>query len=269
MMEACFALLFGLLIGSFLNVCIYRWPRDLSVIRPRSHCPACEAPIAWYDNVPLASYAILGGRCRYCRAPISPRYPLVELLTGGLFFLLVYRYGLTPFAVKMCVFAAMLVALFFSDLEERILPDEFTVWGTVAGLVFALFAPTQDGTAGFLLWIVGLDSHGWIARLAAAVVAAGLPAGVLWSAGWLYSKARHREGVGLGDIKMVALLGCYLGLEAALVTLILGSLAGSVLGYGYIKATGKDPSTYELPFGTFLSGAALVVVTFSKQIFGW
>ena len=125
------------------------------------------------------------------------------------------RYGLTPFAGKMCVFTAMLVALFFSDLEERILPDEFTVWGTVVGLVFALFAPTQDGTAGFLLWIVGLDSHGWITRLAAAVVAAGLPAGVLWFAGWLYSKARHREGVGLGDVKMVALLGCYLGLEAA------------------------------------------------------
>jgi leader peptidase (prepilin peptidase) / N-methyltransferase len=269
MIEACLALLFGLLIGSFLNVCIYRWPLDLSVVRPRSHCPACEAPIAWYDNVPLVSFAILGGRCRHCRARISPRYPLVELLTGGLFFLLVYRYGLTTFACKMCVFAGMLVALFFTDLEERILPDEFTVWGTVAGLVFAMFAPTTDGAASFLLWMVGLDSHGWITRLAAAVLAAGLPAGVLWSAGWLYSKARHREGVGLGDIKMLAMLGCYLGLEAGLVTLIFGSLLGSVLGFGYIKATGKDPSTYELPFGTFLSAAALVVVSFSKQIFGW
>jgi len=135
------ALLFGLLIGSFLNVCIYRWPRDLSVVRPRSYCPACEAPIAWYDNVPLVSYAILGGRCRHCGARISLRYPLVEALTGGLFFLLVYRYGLTLFTGKMCVFTAMMVALLFTDLEARILPDEFTVWGTVVGLLFALRAP--------------------------------------------------------------------------------------------------------------------------------
>jgi len=269
MIEAWLALLFGLLIGSFLNVCIYRWPRDLSVVHPRSHCPACEAPIAWYDNVPLASFAILGGRCRHCRERISVRYPLVELLTGGLFFWLVRLYGLAPFAVKMCVFGAMLVALFFTDLEQHILPDEFTLWGTVVGLVFALFAPTLDVTAHAVLWIVGLDSQGWIANLLAALVAAGLPAGVLWSAGWLYSKARHREGLGLGDVKMVALLGCYLGLEAGLAALIIGSIAGSVLGYGYIKATGKDPSTYELPFGTFLSGAALIIVVFGKQLFGW
>jgi len=269
MIEACFALLFGLLIGSFLNVCIYRWPRDLSVVRPRSHCPACEAPIAWYDNVPLASYAILGGKCRHCHARISPRYPVVELLTGGLFFLLVYRYGLTVNAVKMCFFSAMMVALFFTNLEQRILPDEFTIWGTVAGLVFALFAPAQDLFAHGVLWILGLESQGWITNLAAVLVAAGVPAGVLWLGGWLYAKIRHREGLGFGDVKMVALLGCYLGLQAGLVTLILGSIAGTVLGYGYIKATGNDPSSYELPFGTFLSGAALIVVVFSKQLFGW
>jgi leader peptidase (prepilin peptidase)/N-methyltransferase len=139
----------------------------------------------------------------------------------------------------------------------------------VAGLAFAIFTPAPDGTAYFLLWMVGLHSNGWFVRLAAAAVAAALPAGLLWSAGWLYQKARHREGVGPGDIKMVALLGCYLGLEAGLVTLILGSIAGSVLGFAYIRATRKDPSTYELPFGTFLSGAALILVVFSQQIFGW
>jgi leader peptidase (prepilin peptidase)/N-methyltransferase len=269
MIEACLALLFGLLIGSFLNVCIYRWPRDLSVVRPRSYCPACEAPIAWYDNVPLVSYAILGGRCRHCGARISLRYPLVEALTGGLFFLLVYRYGLTLFTGKMCVFTAMMVALLFTDLEARILPDEFTVWGTVVGLLFALRAPAPDGTSYFLLWIVGLDSYGWFTRLLAAAFAAALPAGLLWLAGWMYQKARHREGLGLGDIKMVALLGCYLGLQAGLITLILGSVAGSVLGLAYLKATHKDASTYELPFGTFLSGAAIVVAVFSKEVYGW
>ncbi|MGA2039276.1 MAG: prepilin peptidase [Bryobacteraceae bacterium] len=269
MIEACLALLFGLLIGSFLNVCIYRWPRDLSVVRPRSYCPACEAPIAWYDNVPLGSFAILGGRCRHCKARISPRYPIVEALTGALFFLMVYRYGPTLAAGKMCLFTAMLVALLFTDLEERILPDEFTVWGTVAGLVLAVFVSPPGATAYALLWIFGLDSHGRISSVLAAVVSAGLPAGLLWGGGRLYRIARHREGLGLGDVKMVALLGCYLGLEAGLVALVIGSIAGSVVGLTYIKLTHKDASTYELPFGTFLSGAALVVVIFSRQLFGW
>jgi len=257
------------LIGSFLNVCIYRWPRDLSVVRPRSYCPACEAPIAWYDNVPLVSYALLAGKCRRCRALISPRYPVVELLTGAFFFLMVDRYGLTPFGVKMCAFTAMLIALLFSDLEERILPDEFTIWGTVAGLIFAIFAATPDGAASVFMWVAGVHSYGWFARIAAAAIAGALPAGVLWFAGWIFAKVRNREGLGLGDVKMVALLGCYLGLEGGLVTLVFGSLAGSVLGYSYMKLTHKDPSTYELPFGTFLSGAALVVVAFSKPLLGW
>ena len=269
MMEAILALLFGLIIGSFLNVCIYRWPRDLSVVRPRSFCPACEAPIAWHDNVPVASYLLLGGKCRHCRAHISPRYPVVELLTGGLFFLLVHRYGLTVNACKLCVFGAMMVALFFTDLEERILPDEITLGGTALGLVFGLFAPAQDSFAHGLLWIAGLEGQGWITNLAATAVAAGLPAAVLWFGRLVYLMLRHRDGLGFGDIKMVALLGCYLGLQAGLVTLILGSIAGSVIGLAFIKVAGKDPSTYELPFGTFLSGAALIALVFSKPLFGW
>ena len=135
LIEACLALLFGLLIGSFLNVCIYRWPRDLSVVRPRSHCIACDKTIAWYDNVPLLSYALLRGRCRYCGARISWRYPVVELATGLLFFSFVLALGPTLAALKMCIFSAMLVALVFSDFEERILPDEFTLGGTVVGLI--------------------------------------------------------------------------------------------------------------------------------------
>jgi len=262
MIESLIALLFGLLIGSFLNVCISRWPQDLSVVRPRSHCPACQAQIAWYDNVPLASYAVLGGRCRHCHARISWRYPVVELLTGGLFFVLVYRYGLTLFAGKLCVFAAILVALLFTDLEERILPDELTLGGIVIGLLFAMGAPSPDTITGFI-------RQNWLTRLGAAAIAAGLPAGVLWSAGWMYSKVRHREGVGLGDVKMVALLGCFLGLENGLFTLILGSIAGAVLGFSYIKLTGKDPATYELPFGTFLSAAGLAAVVFGKELFRW
>jgi len=267
--DAWFALLLGLLTGSFLNVCIYRWPLDLSIVRPRSHCPACEKTIAWYDNVPLLSFAMLGGRCRHCHARISPRYPVVEALTGALFFLMVHRWGLTPMAGKMCLFSAMLVVLFFTDLEERILPDEITVWGTLLGLALAVVAPTPDTTTQLLLWFAGAGAKSWIASLGAAAIATFLPSGVLWSAGWMFHKIRHREGLGFGDVKMVALLGCFLGLDAGLFTLVLGSLSGAILGLGFIKLTRRDPSTYELPFGTFLAGAALAVVVFSPWLLGW
>jgi leader peptidase (prepilin peptidase)/N-methyltransferase len=126
-MEALLALLFGLLIGSFLNVCIYRWPRDLSVVRPRSHCPACEKPIAAWDNIPLVSYVMLAGKCRQCGARISPRYPFVEFATGALFFYFVTAFGPTALAAKLCCLSAMLLALIVTDFEERILPDEFTI----------------------------------------------------------------------------------------------------------------------------------------------
>src|SRR3954462_13898015 len=124
MPEALLALLFGLLIGSFLNVCIHRWPRNRSVVKPRSHCVRCRKTIAWHDNVPVVSYILLGGRCRYCKKHISIRYPSVELLTGVLFFIVVLMKGPTLIAAKACVFIAMSLALFFSDLETRILPDE-------------------------------------------------------------------------------------------------------------------------------------------------
>ena len=160
MMEAILAFLFGLLAGSFLNVCIHRWPRGRSVVKPRSHCVRCRKTIAWYDNIPLVSYAVLRGRCRHCGKRISARYPLVELVTGLLFFYFVFTLGPTPAAVKMCIFSAILVGLIFCDLEKRILPDELTVGGALAGLVFALFVPVPDITAGALLWIFGVELAG-------------------------------------------------------------------------------------------------------------
>jgi len=266
--EALLALLFGLLIGSFLNVCIYRWPRDLSVVRPRSHCIACEKTITWRDNIPLVSYLLLRGRCRYCGARISLRYPAVELVTGLLFFYFVWTLGPTLAALKMCVLAALLVGLMFSDLEERILPDELTLGGTAAGIVFAIFTPMPTLVALFLsLAQVHLAGRGaWIVE---AVAGAALPALFLWFAGWVYQRLRHREGLGLGDVKLIAMVGSFLGLTGALWTLIAGSLAGSVIGYGYIRVTGKDASTYELPFGTFLAIAALAIAMFAKTILPW
>ena len=259
MMEASIALLFGLLIGSFLNVCIYRWPLDLSVVKPRSHCTRCERTIAWYDNIPLLSFVVLGGQCRYCHARISFRYPVVELATGLLFFYWVFTIGLTLLAAKMCIFTGMLVALVFCDFEERILPDEFTLGGTLVGLVLAAFVPVPDATATMLLWLVGVNPPERVRWVLESAMGAGLPAFFLWGGGWLYQKVRHREGLGLGDVKLIAMVGAFLGMRNALATLIIGSVSGSILGYAYIKLTHKDASTYELPFGTFLGLAALIL----------
>jgi leader peptidase (prepilin peptidase)/N-methyltransferase len=260
--EAVLALLFGLLIGSFLNVCIYRWPRDLSVVRPRSHCIACEKTIAWYDNIPLLSYLALRGRCRHCGTRIALRYPLVELLTGLLFFFFVWRLGLSLAALKMSAFAAILVALIFSDLEERILPDELTLGGIAVGFAFAFFVPVPPSVAQLFF-------SGRAASVAEAAIGAAVPTSILWLAGWLYQRVRHREGLGLGDVKLIAMVGSFLGLSGALLTLVGGSLTGSIIGYAYIKLRGKDPATYELPFGTFLGAAALVIAVAGEKILGW
>jgi len=259
LLEACIALLFGLIIGSFLNVCVYRLPQDLSVVRPRSYCPACQHPIAWYDNVPLLSFAVLGGRCRHCKAAISWRYPIVELMTGVLFFVFVLRLGPTLPAVKYCVLSALLVGLTFADLEARILPDEFTLGGTAIALVLSWFVPVNDDVVQAILWLSGARWNVQWTSLAEAVIGALVPGLFLWFGGWLYFKLRHREGLGLGDVKLVAMVGAFLGLHGALLTLIGGSLAGSLIGYAYIRLTKQDASTYELPFGTFLGLAAIAI----------
>jgi leader peptidase (prepilin peptidase)/N-methyltransferase len=267
--DAFVALLFGLLIGSFLNVCIYRWPRDRSVVRPRSHCTTCEKTIAWYDNIPLVSYLALRGRCRHCSARISWRYPVVELLTGLLFFYFVRDLGLTLAALKMCVFSAMLVALIFSDLEMRILPDELTKGGTLLGLAFAAFVPVPESIVQAVFWFAGVQVSGRVHSLVEAAAGAAVPAFLLWVAGWFYERVRHREGLGFGDVKLIAMVGSFLGLSGALLTLAGGSLAGSIIGYAYIRATRKDASTYELPLGTFLSIAALALGLAAPRVLNW
>jgi leader peptidase (prepilin peptidase)/N-methyltransferase len=254
MLESALALLAGLLIGSFLNVCIYRLPRDLSVVSPRSFCPACEHPVAWYDNIPLVSYVALGGHCRHCAKPIPMRYPIVEALTGILFFVYVMALGPTLPALKYCVFGALMVGLMFADLEERILPDEFTLGGVVLGLVFSVVVPFRETLSSIFLpaeW-----SPTWHS-VADSVLGAMLPALLLWLFGQLYFKIRKREGLGLGDVKMVAMVGAFFGIQGAVLTVMLGSVLGSIIGLVYIYGKRKDPSTYELPFGTFLGAGAI------------
>jgi len=265
LIAALLAALFGLLIGSFLNVCIYRMPRDLSVVAPRSFCPECNQTIAWYDNIPLVSYAMLAGRCRRCGHRIPLRYPVVELLTGALFFCSFRFLGTTLAAAKFSVFAAIMIALIFSDFEEHILPDEFTLGGTVVGVIFAAFVPMG---AGIFFLIFMSAKHQWLVSVGDSALAAAVYSGALWVFRALYEKLRHREGMGLGDVKMAAMIGAFLGMQSALLAFMVGSLLGAIVGLCYIWFTGKDASTYELPFGSFL-GVAALGVGFFEVIYNW
>lgn len=265
MLEALIALVAGLLVGSFLNVCIYRLPRDLSVVRPRSYCPACQTPISWQDNIPVFGYLWLRGRCRHCRAQIPARYPAVELLTGAVFFFIALPLGFSLAAFKLCLFGALLIGLAFSDLEQRILPDEMTLGGAAAGLALAALEP-------FDFTLVQLFLPDWGPRslsVLEALLGAFLGAGLLWFTGAVYRRVRGREGLGFGDVKMVAMIGSFLGLRGALQTLIFGSILGSVIGLVYIRAARKDYATYELPFGTFLAFTALALALLQSPAFLW
>jgi leader peptidase (prepilin peptidase) / N-methyltransferase len=269
MAEALLASLFGLVIGSFLNVCIHRWPRDLSVVRPRSRCPECESPIAWYDNLPVLSYVLLRGRCRRCGTRIHWRYPVVELLPGGSFFWFVARLGLSLAAAKLSIFAALIVALIFSDLEMLILPDELTLGGLAAGLTLAWFVPVPDSTFGTLSRLFGFNPGPRPVSFGEAAFGAFVPAAGLWFAGWVFEKIRHKEGLGFGDVKMIAMVGAFLGIGGALMTVIFGSVLGSIIGLTFIKVTAKDASTYPLPLGTFLGAAALFAAIAGQSVAGW
>lgn len=265
MIEAWLAGILGLLIGSFLNVCIHRMPRDLSVVRPRSFCPGCGKPISWRDNIPIVSFLLLGGRCRHCAGRIGWRYPVVEALTGGFFFAAVQVNGLSLAALKYSVFSALVIALVFMDLEQLILADEFTLGGTAAGLIFSLWVRFETGP---LHPFLPPFNQRWLS-LAEAVFAAAFASGALWLTGAIYYRIRNREGLGLGDVKMAAMIAAFLGLQPALLSLLVGSVLGSVVGLIFIWVTRKDASTYELPFGSFLGAGALLVAWLAEPLFKW
>jgi len=261
--------LFGLVIGSFLNVCILRIPGGKSIVRPASACPKCGAAIRPYDNIPVLSWVMLGGRCRKCKARISPMYPLVELLTGLLFFACYFAFGLTPEAAKWAAFSAIMIVLVFTDLRERILPDVVNYTGFALGLAISVFTPPSDGTS---LWIA---SHLFaypppapVLSFTDAVLGAAIGSGLLWVVSEGYFRLRGREGMGLGDVKMMLMAGAFLGAKRTLLTILAGSVLGSILGIAFILARRKQ-SDYELPFGTFLGAAALLVVFFGTPVVHW
>jgi len=261
--------LFGLLIGSFLNVCIIRIPARKSIVMPSSACPKCGAPIRPYDNIPLLSWLLLGGKCRACKVKISGMYPLVELLTALLLFGCYLAFGLTSEALKWAIFSALVIVLVFTDLRERILPDVVNYTGFALGLALSFVTRPTDGTA---LWVANrmfeFPPPVPVISFADALLGAALGSGLLWLISEAYFRLRGSEGMGMGDVKMMLLVGAFLGAKRTLLTIFAGSLLGSILGLAFMAARRKD-SNYELPFGTFLGMAALLVVFFGTPVVSW
>ncbi len=268
-MIAFIIFVFGLIIGSFLNVCILRIPVAESVVLPPSHCPSCGMPIKPYDNIPVVSWLVLAGRCRKCKARISAMYPMVELGTGLLFLACYFVFGIKAEALKWAIFAALLIVLTITDLRERILPDKVNFVGFGLGLLLSLFTRPVDGTA---LWLANhlftYPPPEAALSFADALIGAGVASGLLWLVAEGYFRARGREGMGLGDVKMMAMAGAFLGLQRALLTILLGSLLGSIIGIAVI-AIGRKGRDFELPFGTFLGAGAMLVVFFGSPALDW
>jgi leader peptidase (prepilin peptidase)/N-methyltransferase len=266
---AAFIFVFGLIIGSFLNVCIVRIPQRKSIVLPASACTKCGAPIKPYDNIPVVSFLLLGGKCRACKAKISPIYPLVELFTGLLFTGCYLAFGLSMETVKWALFSAILIVLVFTDLRERILPDVVNYTGLALGLALSFFTKPTDGTA---LWIANrifdFPPPEPVLSFVDAILGALVGSGILYLVGEAYFKLRGREGMGFGDVKMMLMAGAFLGVKRTLLTILAGSILGSVLGIVFILVQRKR-TDYELPFGTFLGMAAVLVMFFGTPVVNW
>jgi leader peptidase (prepilin peptidase)/N-methyltransferase len=237
------AFVFGLVVGSFLNVVIHRVPRGDSVVSGRSKCPACGGKIAWFDNVPLLSYAVLAGKCRKCRAPISPRYPAVELVSGATAALSVWFLGAGVEALAAYVFFALLLAITIIDWKHRIIPDSLSLGGTLAGLALS---SARD--------IAFADS------LAGALAGGG----ILLAVAWAYRLVRKAEGMGGGDVKLMAMIGAFLGWRLVFPVLILASLGGALYGL-YLMRRGASARS-AIAFGSFLAPAAAIAYVFGHDL---
>jgi leader peptidase (prepilin peptidase)/N-methyltransferase len=239
--------LLGLAVGSFLNVCIYRLPLGKSLAYPPSACPSCHRALRWFENVPVLAWLILGGRCRTCQTRISPVYPLVEAFTGAMFAWGWWQYGPSWLLASHLLFGCSLVVLFFIDLEHRILPNVITLPGIVIGFLLSLINPP-----GWASSLIGILLGGLIPYLIAE----------------LYFRVRGDEGLGMGDVKMLAMIGAFLGWRLMLLTLVLASFLGSVVGLGLIVLRRGDMKS-SLPFGTFLTIAAFIALVVGNDLIAW
>lgn len=241
------AALFGLCIGSFLNVCIHRLPRRESVVSPGSHCPQCGTAIRWFDNLPVVSYIALGGKCRQCRAPYSMRYLVVEVITAVAFAVVAAVYEPSLLLAVRLIFTAMLVALFFIDLEHQLLPDAITFPGIALGIAASAFA-----------------GPGLVPSLAGAA----LGAGILLAIRWVWKRSTGVDGMGLGDVKMLAMIGAVLGWQQVWLVLFVASLTGAIVGVA-LAARGRGSMKTRLPFGTFLAVAAFLASCWGEPVINW
>lgn len=284
-----FFFLFGLVIGSFLNVCISRIPENLSIVSPGSRCPRCLKPIKPYDNIPVFSWLMLRGKCRNCGLPIPPMYPLVELATSLIFLLTYYEYGTSLLTLKWLIFSCLIIVLVVTDLRVRLLPDLVNFPGMAMGIVLAFRVPISDSTAGIVFFLIGFRKFrlqtDLFFNVLNAVLGALLGSLLLWGAAAVYKLLRKREGMGMGDVKMMAMVGAFLGPRATFLTILLGTLLGSVVGISWVgilylfgwkgalseRAAKRGlgsvaairwtiASQYQLPLGTFLGIGALAVV---------
>jgi leader peptidase (prepilin peptidase) / N-methyltransferase len=245
-----YAAVVGALIGSFLNVCIARWPAEQSVVRPRSRCPSCGAGIRWYDNVPILAWLWLRGACRNCGSPISVQYPLIELATALIWLGAAVRFGPSIEALHSATFLTILLGIAMTDAREMVIPDQFTIGGVVLGLAFAL-APGGIGIVD-------------------ALIGGGAAYALLWAVKLLAEKLLGKPALGVGDIHMMAMVGAYLGIGGALLTIFLGSLLGLVIGVPAAWLRGKLTAlnTY-LPLGVFLAMGAAVAHLWGDRIIAW
>ena len=333
--------LLGLALGSFMNVCIYRMPqrilvrddleelqsqaelnasdeltrriedlrqreRSLSVAAGRSNCPSCGGKIAWFDNIPLVSWLVLLGRCRHCRAPISPRYAVVEVLTGVLFLACYEQFGMTLAAAKYCALSVLLLGLIFTDAEHQLLPDALTIPGLVIGLVSSYFVPIRDLFLGMFLYMLPMAGDrlarasttaqaGW-PSVGQSAIGALVGAGFIYGAGAMYRAMRHRAGMGFGDVMMMAMDGSFLGVALTMLTVFTASFVGSAFGLGTmlvvwlrrtrrrIARTGEAVPMarrrawrsamavyghFLIPFGVFLGAMALFAVFWGNALLRW
>jgi leader peptidase (prepilin peptidase)/N-methyltransferase len=269
LMDMALAVVFGLVIGSFLNVVILRLPQGMPISIPRSHCPQCKRLIPWYDNIPILSYIILRGRCRRCSKSISLRYPLTEGLTGFVSLLLYFKFGLGVEWAIFFAFSAALITLAFIDLDHRILPDPITLNGIWIGILVTIYLNEPNPLVSRVLHLTGIEFTNTRAiALLGSVLGAVVGGGLLWGVSEAYLRLRGIEGMGFGDVKMMAMVGAFLGAPLALLTIMIGSMLGSVLGLIFIRVAGKTRQ-YELPFGTFLAAAGILTVLYGEDLIRW
>ena len=268
-MISAYFLVLGLFFGSFLNVCIARLPLGESVVAPRSRCPRCRTQISWYDNVPVVSYLLLRGRCRACGQPISPRYPAVEVLNGLCYFWTAREFGLNGEALLLMAFCSSLIVITFIDLDHQIIPDVITLPGMLVGLAAAPFflSPLAEPLPRFLGRFLGSDAT-YLSALCQSALGLLAGASPLFLIGWLWEKVRHVEAMGGGDIKLMGMVGSFLGWKGAFLTIMIGALGGSLVGGALILA-GKHEADRVIPFGPFLAVGAAVSAFYGPGLIAW